>query len=201
MRPWLLIALGLAACSPANVNDAEYWTPSSANIVDGDDAAVAVEDAATTDDAGTTAPPPPPSKNCLRVEFTTVSVGGRYAPSHVAAVWITDSSGKFVKTLREWGYRRQGYLSAWRASSGANTVDAITAATLKSHGPLTLDWDCTDTSKKRVAAGKYTVRAEFTEANTAGPNFAADFEVGSAPSTGNPADSRGFTGKTIKFTP
>lgn len=197
MRPWLVIALGLAACSPANVNDAEYWTPSSANIVDGDDAA-ASEDAATADDAGTTAPPP---QNCLRVEFTTVSVGGRYAPSHVAAVWITDASGKFVKTLREWGYRRQGYLSAWRASSGANTVDAITAATLKSHGRSTLDWNCTDTSKKRVADGKYTVHAEFTEANTAGPTFTADFDVGSAKSTDNPADSRGYTGKTIVFTP
>lgn len=202
MRAMLLaLPLALAACSPANVNDSEYWTPSSANVVADDDAETA-DDTSTPppprDDSGT---PPPPSTNCLRVEFTTVSVSGRYSPSHVAAVWITNSSGGFVKTLREWGVRRSQYLSTWRKSSSGNTVDAITAATLKSHGALAMDWNCTDVSKARVAPGKYTVHAEFTESNGQGPVFAADFDVGAAPNSTNPADTNGYKAKLIRFTP
>ena len=204
-KPLFAMLLVLAGCSPANVNDGEYWTPSTAS------------DEVVGDDGGTPPPPPsdsgtkppstdsgtkpPTSGNCLHVAFTTVSTGGRYAPNHVAAVWITDASGKFVKTLREWGVRRSGYLVTWRRDSGGSTVDAVTGATLSAHGPLSLDWNCTDTAKNRVPNGKYTVHAEFTEMNGQGPVFDATFEIGPSSNTSNPADSSGFKAKTITFTP
>lgn len=211
----LALVLGLTACSPANSNDAEFWTPSTGDpVTDEDtgavdeDAAVVLDDSGTVVDTGTkpktdsgTTPPPTdsgttPTGTCLHVEFTTVSVGGKYSPSHVGAVWITDSSGKFVKTLQEWGTKRQGYLTKWKASSGSNTVDAITGATLKSHGTHKLDWNCTNVSKAAVPAGTYNVNAEFTEQNGAGPTFSASFTVGTA-KTDNPADSTGYKAKVI----
>jgi len=210
MRAGLLLALvALSGCSPANANDAEFWTPSSASVESTDEDAGTDPPPEPGTDAGTTPPKtdagtPKPSGTCLRVEFTTVSYFGRYAPSHVGAVWITDASGKFVKTLQEWGVRRSGNLYNWRQSAGGNTVDAITGATLKSHVAHKLDWNCTNVSKARVAPGKYTVHAEFAESNVsgasnAGPTFEAAFEVGVA-STDTPADSKGYKAKLIKVT-
>lgn len=199
----LALILALAGCSPANVNDAEYWSPSAAPVTEGE----GDDDAAPLDDTGTPPPsdsgstPPPASATCLSVEITTVSVFGRYTPSHVAAVWITDASGKFIKTLREWGVRRSGYLYTWRKQSGGSTVDAVTGATLKSHGLLTMEWNCTDAAKKRVAPGKYVVHAEFTESNGQGPLLETTFDVGATPNTQSSGAIRGYSGAVVKFTP
>ncbi len=191
MRALRLGIVGLVACSPANQNDAEYWSPS---VVD----PAAVD--ASVDET-------PPLKDCLRVEFTTVSYGGRYAPRNVGAVWITTEAGAFVKTLEEWGTRRHTNLYAWRKSSAGNTVDAITGATRSTAGAHTSTWNCSDGRKVLVPAGNYVVNAEFVENNVsstgtgAGPGWKQTFTVGATPETLTPANDKAYLDKKIVFTP
>ena len=198
MRALVPVICTLAACSPANHNDAEYWSPS---IVE--PAAAPKEDAAVED----TTAPPPPAKDCLGVEFTTVSYGGRYGPRNVGAVWITNEAGKFVKTLEEWGLRRYSNLYAWRKSSGGNTVDAVTGATRSTASAHSSTWNCTDLGGGHVPTGTYFVNAEFVENNVsssgsgAGPTWKEAFIVGTAPVTLTPADDKAYIRKKIVFTP
>ncbi len=42
----------------------------------------------------------------LSVSVTTGSAGGNYAPRNVLAIWIEDSSGKFVKPLLAYAANR-----------------------------------------------------------------------------------------------
>ena len=126
------------------------------------------------------------------------------APSNVGAVWVTDSNGNFVKTLKVWGTRRTGNLYWWRQASKGSTVDAVTGATMRSHTTHAIDWNCQDEAHAPVPAGTYKVFAELAESNTfgptvTGPTFNAPVEVGTLSVTTNPADDKAFTGKTIAF--
>jgi hypothetical protein len=204
----LVIALVLCGCSSANANDPEFWTPSLTTAsTPGDDSGTVATDegvpeedtgmVVTTDDSGTTIPP----GNCLHVEFTTHSNGGRYSPSHVQAVWIVDGAGKFVRTLALYGFRRSSALYRWR-HSGSNTVDAITSATLTKYTHMTYDWNCLDSSKKHVAPGNYTLFVEFAEndvssLSNAGPALQGPFTLGS-PTTLTPAAVKGYSDEMVK---
>ena len=195
-RAVVVLAL-VMGCSPANQNDAEYWTPS-----------VGPASTPSGDDAGTDgATPPPPSRDCLRVEFTTISYGGRYGPRNVGAVWVTNEAGTFIKTLEEWGTRRYSNLVAWRKSSGGNTVDAVTGATRSSASAHSSTWNCSNVDEAAVPAGNYFVNVEFVENNVsasgvgAGPLWKEAFAVGTAPATLTPAADKSYTNKKIVFTP
>ena len=54
----------------------------------------------------------------MTIAFTAVNQHGTYSPRNVGAVWIVDSSGKFVKTLTVWAFIRAIYLQKWYSSSG-----------------------------------------------------------------------------------
>jgi len=47
----------------------------------------------------------------LSFDVVTVNQGGWFAPRNVGAIWIEDSSGKFVKTLKVWAAIRSRYLT------------------------------------------------------------------------------------------
>jgi hypothetical protein len=93
--------------------------------------------------------------------------------SNQFAVWIEDSSGRYIKTLYAtrftakggWQKRTQS-LPGWvKASQPLNTpsseIDAITGAT-PSAGNLTYVWDCKDTRGNMVPAGEYKYIVEAT---------------------------------------
>ncbi|MBL8714770.1 MAG: DUF2271 domain-containing protein [Myxococcales bacterium] len=197
------------ACGPANDNDAEFWNPSAGDpTIASDDAGDPVLDDSGTpidtgvkpSDGGTVAP-----GKCLHADFTTKTYFGRYAPSHVLAVWVTDARGAFVKTVGEWGKSRSSNLAVWRSVSKASTVDAVTGATLKSHGPVSVDWNCANLSGGRVPNGDYVLHVEFAESNAksvsaAGPQLAVPFKVGAA-GTFTAPDAANYVSTKVVITP
>lgn len=201
------------SCGPANSNDAEFWDPASGDPVvvgeDGgvidDDGGTEPSDAGTKSDSGPKADTGPVLGKCLHAEFTTKTYFGRYAPSHVLAVWISNPSGGFVKTLNEYGKGRASNLAVWRSASAANTVDAVTGATLKSHGLVSADWNCTNASGARVPDGAYQLHVEFAESNVkstsaAGPQLVIPFEVGKAATVTQP-DTANYVNAKVVITP
>lgn len=128
---------------------------------------------------GTTAPEDPAASTgpgMLTVAFTSVGPGGRYAPRNCGAVWIEDSSGKFVKTIERWTAIRERYLEKWTMASGGwgfsifggNTtnpdqVDVVTAGTLSRHQMHMSTWNMKNVAGEVVPDGKYNVVVEVTE--------------------------------------
>lgn len=105
------------------------------------------------------------------VEFTvtTKPTEGKYAPRHVFAVWVTDSEGNFVKTLKVLAKKRQKHLRTWAQYSQKNSVDAITGATQKIHSAHVVSWDCRDTEGNLMPDGEYQFYVEFADKNGQGP--------------------------------
>jgi hypothetical protein len=142
----------------------------------------------------------------LSVSLTTSSPGGKYSPKNIGAIWVANSSGTFVKSLKVWAAQRIQYLSAWQAATSAagakaNVVDAVTGATLLSHQSHTATWNCTDFRKGAVADGAYRVYFELTDKDGAGPNTFVDFTKGSMPATITPPDATNFKSIKVVFTP
>jgi hypothetical protein len=110
-----------------------------------------------------------PAQTCtLSFQVTTVTFNGSYSPHNVGAIWVSDGSGRFIKSLTVWAQRRTRYLTTWETASMGNTVDAITSATANSHGMRTGKWNCTGLDEKTVPDGPYRINVEFTERNGAG---------------------------------
>ncbi|MBN9163228.1 MAG: hypothetical protein BGO98_00950 [Myxococcales bacterium 68-20] len=197
-------ALGMA-CDPTRT-DASYWDRRPGLASEGEKNADAGEGRGTgaggeksgTDTAGDGGAVP--SGACARVEVTTISYRGEYAPENVGAIWIATASGAFVRTLDVWGNKRLEHAVAWQASSNGNDVDAITGATRRSAGAHIVAWDCRDARGAAVAPGSYVVHLEFTEENSStesppGPHRLLPFELAasvSAASVPDDATSRGF---------
>jgi hypothetical protein len=107
----------------------------------------------------------------------SVGPGGRYAPRKCGAVWIEDSSGKFVKTIERWTAIRERYLSNWTMASGGwgfagfggatgdnpDQVDVVTAGTLSRHQMHMSTWNMKNISGEVVPDGKYSVVVEVSE--------------------------------------
>ncbi len=132
-------------------------------------------------------------------DVTTVTAGSGFAPYNVGAIWISTGAGSFVRTLDEWGSAlRIVNATAWETASKGNTVDAVTGATRRTDGPLSVHWDCTDMSNNPLPAGPYTISVTFAE-NDAGffappPHIATvNFSIGAGPVMLTPPDQANFT--------
>ena len=101
----------------------------------------------------------------LTFTVRTVSYGGSYAPRNAGAIWVTNSSNQFVKTIKIWAQSYRSKLVKWVASSGNNTTGAITSASLNSHQLHTVTWNGTNTSNVAVPDGDYKINVEFAEHN------------------------------------
>lgn len=141
----------------------------------------------------------------LSVSVATSSTGGTYAPRNVLAIWIEDSSGKFVKTLLAYAGTRKVHLNTWETSTTAagsvyNTVDAISGSTQSTHGTRTCQWNGTDFSGKLMADGSYKVRMELTDKNATGN--VASFTIAKGPTNQKytPIDVPSFSSVTINWT-
>ncbi len=140
----------------------------------------------------------------LKVTVTTKAIGGQYSPRNCGAIWIADSGTKFVKSLYVWAERRRSYLSRWTTATSAaglasNVVDAVTAATLTSHGTRTATWNGTNTNKALVPDGAYKVCFELSEGTS--QYQCVDFNKGRTAQNLTPADTTAFAGRTIGYTP
>lgn len=140
----------------------------------------------------------------LNVSVTTASTGGNYAPKNVFVIWIEDASGNFVKTLTANAEKRIQYLYKWSTSTAAkssqyNRVDAVTGATLGSHGTRTGAWNGTDYNKKPVADGTYYVCFELTDKHAQGNYSRFAFTKG-ADNKVTPANATGFSNISIQWT-
>ena len=137
----------------------------------------------------------------LTFKVTTKTANGSYAPKHVLAAWITNSSGTFVKSMKVMASERKQYLYTWKAASAGSTVSAITGSTLSSHQTHTLTWDCKNLSGVDVADGDYKLWVEFTEKDGAGPKQSYTFTKGTSAVSLTPANVTNFTSVSIVYTP
>jgi len=140
----------------------------------------------------------------LMISVTTKAPGGRYQPDNVGAIWIADANTKFVKSLYVWGQQRRNELRQWTSATSAaglsnNLVDAVTAATMKSHGTRTANWNGTNTSRALVADGGYKVCFEVEDG--AQQYQCVDFSKSRSAQTVMPADTAGFTARKLTYTP
>lgn len=146
-----------------------------------------------SEDSGTSAPP----RSCLfTFSATTVSYNGMFQPHNVAAVWITDRAGTFVKTLATWGGPRLTGALEWLTVSSGNRVDAISEASRRTSGPISAQWNCTDTTGQAVPLGSYSVCIEFEEevqTSIASCHFTClPFSLQEGPSSGDWMDETNF---------
>jgi hypothetical protein len=140
----------------------------------------------------------------VMISVTTKAPGGRYQPDNVGAIWIADANTRFVKSLYVWGQQRRNELRQWTSATSAaglsnNLVDAVTAATMRSHGARTASWNGTNTSRALVADGAYKVCFELEDG--ASQYQCVDFSKSRAAQTVMPADTAGFSARKIAYTP
>jgi hypothetical protein len=123
----------------------------------------------------------------------------------VGAIWIADSSDRFIKSLEVWGNRRLEHVTAWNAATesagvAGNKVDAVTSATLTAHRTHDVSWNCLDYNGQPVPDGSYRVYFELTEANGSGPNHFESFDKGPSAVTLQ-ATATNFNSIVLAFTP
>jgi hypothetical protein len=140
----------------------------------------------------------------LSVSVATSSAGGNYAPRNVFVIWIENASGNIVKTLTANAEKRIQYLYKWSASTSAkstqyNRVDAVTGATLSSHGTRTGIWNGTNYNKSLVPDGTYYVCFELTDKHAQGNYSRFAFTKG-ADNKVTPANTTGFSNISIQWT-
>lgn len=142
----------------------------------------------------------------LSVSVKTGTTGGTYAPKNIEAIWVEDSTGKFVKTLLAYANQRKGYLYTWIASTTAagsvyNTVDATTGATQSTHGTRTCAWNGTNWNRVAVPDGTYRLRMELTDKHAQGNLATITFVKGKNLQTLNPANVPSFSSISVTWTP
>jgi hypothetical protein len=137
----------------------------------------------------------------LTFQVQTVSYNGGYAPRNVGAIWIQDSTGAFVKSLKVWARSQISRLTNWNTSSRGNRVDAVTSATINSHQLHTATWNCTDVNGAIVKDGTYRICVEFTESNATGKYAYFNFTKGSSEVHLTPANQANFTNIKLDFVP
>jgi hypothetical protein len=136
----------------------------------------------------------------LTITTTTTAPGGSYRPDHVMAIWVTNSSGTFVKTLLAYAAARKSELTNWRAATSTyNVVDALTGSTKTSHATRTCTWNGTDVSKVLVADGTYTVKMQICDGSTSNATFT--FVKGPAAQTVKPANLTSFSSNSLVWAP
>jgi hypothetical protein len=146
---------------------------------------------------------PPGSAGTLKTQFTTVSMGGTWAPDNIGAVWIEDASQRYIKTLELWAGVRKRNLYKWGVRACHKPeVDVVTRATLPTHQTHEVSWNGKDLNGLLVPDGTYTLFIEVTETEIdVGVTSTQEFEKGGAPVTLQPADALAAQPLTLTYTP
>jgi hypothetical protein len=146
---------------------------------------------------------PPGSAGTLTTQFTTISMGGTWAPDNVGAVWIEDASQRYIKTLELWAGVRKKSLYKWGVRACQKPeVDVVTRATLPMHETHEVSWNGEDLNGRPVPDGTYTLFIEVTETELdVGITSTQAFEKGAAPVVLQPADALAAQPLTLTYTP
>lgn len=141
----------------------------------------------------------------LGFSVLTATYNGPYGPRNAGAIWITNSQNQFVKTIKKWASNYEYTLIRWIASSGHNTVGAITSASFNSHQTHNIVWNGTNHQGNLMPDGDYKINIEFTEHNASSANMGKykqiTFTKGSEPvSTTIPNDTY-FRNMNLSWTP
>ena len=135
----------------------------------------------------------------------TVTYNGSYHPKNIGAIWITNSSNQFVKTIKVWAASRRSHLVKWVASSGNNTTGAVTSATINSHQLHTVTWNGKNTSNVAVPDGNYNINVEYTESasttSNPGKYKVITFNKGNTPVDTVPTADAFFTTMHLTWAP
>ena len=137
----------------------------------------------------------------LSVSVLTSSNGGPYAPRNVLAIWVENSSGKFVKTLMVYAAERKGDLTNFMSNSFGNSTDAKTGATLSSHSTRTCSWNGKDASGNLMADGNYKLCFELSDTNGTGTFKSVTFSKDSIATSQSPSNMSSFSNISINWTP
>jgi hypothetical protein len=156
---------------------------------------------------GSMAMGPKPTK--LTASITTKTQGGRYAPKNVGAIWIEDSSGKWVYTLEWWSsLLNAGALTQYTQVKGPTYTffdpkpgpDVITGATLTMHKTHAVSWGLEGMGGSEVPDGAYNLvieSSEQTQAEGGGQVQKIPFTKGPDGVMLTPADTQYFTGMKL----
>lgn len=131
---------------------------------------------------------------------TTINQFGTYQPKNIMAIWVTNSSGTFVKTLKRMAVQRAQYLYQWNANSASNITDAITGATLLTHQTHTVSWNGKNVSQVLVPDGDYKVWIEFTDGDYQGAYTSFTWTKSATSQTLNPTSPK-LSGISITWVP
>lgn len=132
---------------------------------------------------------------------TTSNAGGSYSPKNIVAVWITDNSGNFIKTLYAYTGVWKTHLNTWQASSNYNVTDASTGATYTSHTSRTYTWNGRNSTGSIVTDGTYKLWVELTDKNATGRYTSISFVKGTSPQSLTPANVPSFSSMSLSWTP
>jgi hypothetical protein len=132
-----------------------------------------------------------------------------YPNVFIYAMWITDATGKYVKTFAAatQSTNRLRYLDKWITASGValpTQPDGITSATLTyAASPMvTGTWNLKDKAGAAVPAGTYTINIQLASSNAAGPFLQIPINIGAAGDMKTDStQATGITKVTAKHTP
>jgi len=138
------------------------------------------------------------------LSLNTTSTGG-YSPEHLLAIWIENSTPAFVKTrLRRSQNGDLVHLGLWTSRTNSNIVDAITGASLATHGNVTVTWNGTNVTGTVVPDGAYSVWVEMAWGDnlTTGKTYSIfPFTKGTSAFQSNPSNLTNFTNISLTWTP
>ena len=119
-----------------------------------------------------------------RLETTILDYNGT-STRHWTVVWVTTSSGTFIKSLRKQGpswtsTHWDSHCSVWNtarggSASGSQALDGYSSATAADYGttvtnnPIIWTWNCRDASNNLMADGSYKFWVQYAEDNGQGP--------------------------------
>jgi hypothetical protein len=153
-----------------------------------------------------------------RLETTILDYNGS-GTRHWTVVWVTTSSGTFIKTLRKQGpswtsTHWDSHCSVWNtarggSASGSQALDGYSSATATDYAgtnnPIVWTWNCRDANNNLVADGSYKFWVQYAEDNGQGPSTTSGLlwtKGSSGPTTNNYANQgANFSNMKVVWTP
>ncbi len=103
------------------------------------------------------------------VTLTNIT-GTSYGTKHLDAVWVMNSSSKFIQTMLYANSGNNGDMTQWKAQRGTyGGYDGVSSATITGVKTWNLAWHCRDTNNVVVPDGTYYIRCEYASTDGNGP--------------------------------
>lgn len=135
---------------------------------------------------GTDKPDSTAATGSTAISFTPVRYAGAQYPAYVYAVWITDASNKYIKTVSARAANRMRYLDKWLTAAGVvapTQPDGVAGATINfpaTPSPIAVSWDMKDKAGAFVPQGNYTINIQLTSSNNTGLSLTVPVMINAA---------------------